>query len=494
VSDPQQTQSASATTTTSELSLLDQIVEEGRFGSEPASQQRGKDLVKEFLAQVLGGEVTVSRDSEAMINQRIAQIDHLVSLQLNEVLHHPSFQKLEGTWRGLKYLMDNSEMTPMLKVRVLNASKKEVLKDLQRAAEFDQSALFKKVYEDEYGIFGGEPFGALIGDFEFTKHPEDIELLDKISHVAAAAHAPFLTAAGPELLSLDNFSNLGQPRDIGRIFDNTEYAKWKGFRESEDSRYVGLCLPHVLMRLPYGKDSKPVEGFNYEENVDGTEHDKYLWGNAAYALGARLTNSFSLYGWCASIRGVEGGGLVEGLPSHTFRTDEGDVALKCPTEIAITDRREKELADAGFIPLVHCKGHDYAAFFSAQSAQKAKLYNKEEANANARLSTQLPYLLAVSRFAHYMKAMMRDKVGSFMSRSQCERFLNDWINTYVVGDDDASPTVKAKNPLREARVEVVDVPGKPGAYRAIAFLRPHYQLDELSVSLRLVADLPPSKG
>jgi type VI secretion system protein ImpC len=383
-------------------------------------------------------------------------------------------------------------MTPMLKVRVLNASKKEVLKDLQRAPEFDQSALFKKVYEDEYGIFGGEPFGALIGDFEFTKHPEDIELLEKISQVAAAAHAPFLTAAGSELLNLESYTELGQVRDIGRIFDNTEYAKWKGFRESEDSRYVGLCLPHVLMRLPYGKDSKPVEGFNYEENVDGTEHGKYLWGNAAYALGARLTSSFSQFGWCASIRGVEGGGLVEGLPSHTFRTDEGDVALKCPTEIAITDRREKELADAGFIPLVHCKGHDYAAFFSVQSAQKPKLYNKDEANANARLSTQLQYILAVSRFAHYLKAMMRDKIGSFMSRSQCERFLNDWIQTYVVGNDDASAAIKAKNPLREARVEVVDVPGKPGAYRAVAFLRPHYQLDELSVSLRLVADLPPA--
>ncbi len=492
MSEAQKAMPSAAATTTTEVSLLDQIVEQGRFGDEPASQQRGKNLVKEFLAQVLGGEVTVSRDSEAMINQRIAQIDHLVSLQLNEVMHHPAFQKLEASWRGLKYVLDNSEMTPMLKVRVLNASKKEVLKDLQRAAEFDQSALFKKVYEDEYGIFGGEPFGALIGDFEFTKHPEDIELLEKISQVAAASHAPFLTSAGPELLSLDNYTNLGQVRDIGRIFDNTEYAKWKGFRESEDSRYVGLCLPHVLMRLPYGKDSKPVEGFNYEENVDGTEHSKYLWGNAAYALGARLTNSFSQFGWCASIRGVEGGGLVEGLPSHTFRTDEGDVALKCPTEIAITDRREKELADAGFIPLVHCKGHDYAAYFSVQSAQKPKLYNKDEANANARLSTQLQYILAVSRFAHYLKAMMRDKIGSFMSRSQCERFLNDWINTYVVGNDDASPTVKAKNPLREARVEVVDVPGKPGAYRAVAFLRPHYQLDELSVSLRLVADLPPS--
>ena len=493
MSEPQHaTPSAGATTTTAEPSLLDQIVEQGRFGEEPSSRQRGKDLVKEFLAQVLQGEVTVSRDSEAMINARIAQIDHLVSLQLNEVLHHASFQKLEASWRGLKYLLDSSETSTMLKIRVLNASKKEVLKDLERAAEFDQSALFKKVYEEEYGVFGGEPFAALIGDYEFTKHPEDMELLDKLSHVAAAAHAPFLTSAAPELLNLDSFANLGQPRDIGKIFDNTEYVKWKSFRESEDSRYVGLCLPHILMRLPYGRDTKPVEGFSYEENVDGTDHKKYLWGNAAYALGARLTNSFALSGWCASIRGVEGGGLVEGLPSHTFRTDEGDVALKCPTEITITDRREKELADNGFISLVHCKGSDYAAFFSVQSAQKPKLYNKDAANANARLSTQLQYILAISRFAHYLKAMMRDKVGSFMSRSQAERFLNDWINTYVVADDDASQSVKAKNPLREARIEVVDVPGKPGAYRAVAFLRPHYQLDELSVSLRLVADLPQS--
>lgn len=491
MSEAQQVSPAGATTTTAESSLLDQIVEQGRFGQEPTAQQRGKNLVKEFLSQVLQGEVTVSRDAEAMINTRIAQIDHLVSLQLNEVMHHASFQKLESSWRGLKYLMDNSETSTMLKIRILNVGKKELLKDLQRAAEFDQSAAFKKVYEDEYGVFGGEPFGALIGDYEFTKHPEDIELLEKMSHVAAAAHAPFLTAAGPELLSLDNFTNLGAPRDLSKIFDSTEYVKWKSFRESEDSRYVGLAVPHILMRLPYGKDTKPVEGFDYEENVDGTDHSKYLWGNAAYALGTRLTNSFSQYGWCAAIRGVEGGGLVEGLPSHTFRTDEGDVALKCPTEIAITDRREKELADNGFIPLVHCKGTDYAAFFSVQSAQKPKLYNKDAANANARLSTQLPYILAVSRFAHYLKSMMRDKIGSFMSRSQCESFLNQWIQTYVVGDDDASASVKAKNPLREARVEVVDVPGKPGAYRAVAFLRPHYQLDELSVSLRLVADLPP---
>lgn len=476
--------------TTQQSNLLDAIVEEGRFGKEAASRERGKDIIKEFIGQVLQGEVTVSKDTEAMINARIAQIDHLISLQLNEILHAPAFQKLEGSWRGLKYLLDNTETSTMLKIRVLNVSKKELLKDLQRAAEFDQSATFKKIYEDEYGVFGGEPFGALVGDYEFSKHPEDIELLDRMSHVAAAAHAPFLTAAGPELMNLDSYANLGTPRDIAKIFDSTEFAKWKSFRENEDSRYVGLALPHILMRLPYGRDTKPVEGFNYEEAVDGTDHSKYLWGNAAYALATRLTNAFAQYGWCAAIRGVEGGGLVEGLPAHTFRTDEGDVALKCPTEIAITDRREKELADNGFIPLVHCKGTDYAAFFSVQSAQKPRVYNKDAANANARLSTQLPYILAVSRFAHYLKAMMRDKIGSFMSRSQAERFLNDWIQTYTIGDDDAPATIKARNPLREARVEVVEVPGKPGAYRAVAFLRPHYQLDELSVSLRLVAELP----
>jgi type VI secretion system protein ImpC len=495
MSDPQKVSAPVAgQETTATVNLLDQIVEEGRFGKEPAAQERGKNLVKEFIGQVLQGEVTVSKDTEAMINARIAQIDHLISQQLNEVLHHPQFQKLEASWRGLRYLLDSSETSTMLKIRVLNVSKRELLKDLQKAAEFDQSATFKKVYEDEYGVFGGEPFGALVGDYEFTKHPEDIELLDQMSHIAAGAHAPFLTAAGSELLNLDSFTNLGHVRDIGKIFDSTEYAKWKSFRESEDSRYVGLALPHILMRLPYGRDTKPVDGFNYEEAVDGTDHSKYLWGNAAYALATRLTNAFSLYGWCAAIRGVEGGGLVEGLPAHTFRTDEGDIALKCPTELAITDRREKELADNGFIPLVHCKGSDYAAFFSVQSAQKPKLYNKDAANANARLSTQLPYILAISRFAHYLKSMMRDKVGSFMSRSQCERFLNDWIQTYTIGDDDAPAPIKARNPLREARVEVLDVPGKPGAYKAVAFLRPHYQLDELSVSLRLVAELPQAKG
>jgi type VI secretion system protein ImpC len=475
-----------------EQGLLDQIVEEGRFGRDTAARERGKDLVKEFVAQVLDGSMTVSKDAEAMINARIAQIDHLISIQLNEVLHHPSFQKLESTWRGLRYLLDQSETSENLKIKIFNATKKDLLRDLQRAPEFDQSALFKKVYEEEFGIFGGAPFAAMVGDYEFGRGPEDIELLEKISQVAASAHAPFLSAASPEMFNLDSFASLDAPRDLGKIFDTTEYAKWKSFRQSEDSRYVALSCPRVLMRLPYGKATKPVEAFGYEEKVDGSDHSKYLWGNAAFALGAKLTSAFANYGWCAAIRGVEGGGLVEGLPVHNFYTDEGDVAMKCPTEAPITDRREKELADLGFAPLVHCKGTDYAAFFSVQSCQKAKLFDNEAANANARLSTQLPYILAVSRFAHYMKAMMRDKIGSFTSRSECERWLNQWITNYVTPDDTASASVKASHPLRDARIEVVEVAGKPGVYRAVAFLRPHFQLDELSVSLRLVAELPAS--
>ncbi|MGA7316818.1 MAG: type VI secretion system contractile sheath large subunit [Silvibacterium sp.] len=476
----------------SEQNLLDQIVSQGRFNRDPATLERGRDMVKEFVNQVLQGQMTLTRDAEASIQARIAQIDRLISLQLNEVLHYPAFQKLEGTWRGIKYLIDQSETNDMLKIKVLNASKRELLKDLQRAPEFDQSALFKKVYEEEFGVFGGAPFAALLGDYEFGRGPEDVELLERISNVASAAHAPFMSAASSDLLNLTSYTQLGAPRDIGKIFDSTEYAKWKSFRQSEDSRYVALTLPHILMRLPYGKDTKQVDAFDYEEAVDGSDHSKYLWGNAAYGLAARLTNSFARYGWCASIRGVEGGGLVEGLPAHTFRTDEGDVALKCPTEVAITDRREKELADQGLVPLVHCKGTDYAAFFSIQTANKPKLYDKDAANANARLSAQLPYILAMSRFAHYLKAMMRDKIGSFMTRQDCEKFLNQWISNYVCADDNATQAAKAKLPLREAAIQVSEIPGKPGAYRAVAFLKPHFQLDELSVSLRLVADLPAS--
>jgi type VI secretion system protein ImpC len=377
----------------------------------------------------------------------------------------------------------------------MNVTKKELLRDLEKAPEFDQSATFKKVYEEEFGIFGGAPFATLLGDYEFGNTPQDIALLEKMSNVAAAAHAPFISGTSAQMFGLEDYTKLGDPRDMAKIFESVEFAKWRSFRESEDSRYVGLCLPHILMRLPYGSQTVPVESFNFEEDVDGKDHGKYLWSNAAYAMVTRLTDAFAQYEWCTAIRGVEGGGLVEGLPTHTFRTDEGDVALKCPTEIAITDRREKELADQGFIPLVHCKGQDYAAFFSVQSANKPKKYDKDDANANARLSAQLQYIFAVSRFAHYLKAMMRDKVGSFMSRKNCEDFLNKWISNYILLNENASQEKKAQYPLRAARIEVEEIPGKPGAYRAIAYLSPHFQLDEIDVSLRLVADLPkPAAG
>jgi len=461
--------------------LLDQIVTEGRVGRDESGRQWGKSLVSEFVKQVLDGQMTVSPDLEAMIQQRIAQIDHLLSLQVNEILHHPKFQKLESTWRGIRYLLENSETGVNLKIKVFNSTKKEILRDLQRVPEFDQSQMFKKVYEQEFGVFGGEPFACLLGDFEFGRGPEDIEFLERMSQVAAAA---------PDLLNLETFTQLDAPRDLAKIFDTTEYARWKGFRQSEDSRYVCLTLPHVLMRVPYGNATKQVDGFHYEEGVTGDDHSKYLWGNAAFALGARITNAFARYGWCAAIRGVEGGGLVDSLPSHTFTTEHGDVALKCPTETIITDRREKELADLGFASLVHCKGTDYAAFFSVQTCQKPKVYDTEQANANARLSAQLPYMLAVSRFAHYLKAMMRDKIGSFTSRKEVEVFLNRWIVNYVTEDDTASHAVKAQYPLREARVDVIEDKGKPGVFKAVAFLRPHFQLEELSVSLRLVAELP----
>lgn len=491
--DAKKAEATQATTLEQEsVGLLDQIIKKTKIGRDTEQKTKSRQQIATFVEEVLKGTLRRDKDVETTISSRIAEIDQLLSKQLNEVLHAPEFQKLEGSWRGLQYLVSQSETSTTLKIRVLNCSKNELLRNFENASDFDQSVVFKKVYEEEYGTFGGAPIGALIGDFEFSRTAQDMALLEQMSHVAAAAHAPFLAAADPQMFNWDDFTEITGPRDLAKVFDTVEYAKWKSFRDSEDARYVGLALPHILMRLPYGPDTAPVETFNFKEDVDGTDHKKYLWGNAAYALGTRLTTAFAKYGWCAAIRGVEGGGLVEGLPTHTFQTDDGDVALKCPTEIAITDRREKELADLGFIPLVHCKGTDYASFFSVQSAQKVKKYDTDAANANARLSAQLPYLMAVSRFAHYLKVMMRDKIGSFVSRSECERFLNQWISNYVTPDDNATAATKAQYPLRDAKIEVVEAPGKPGVYKAVAFLRPHFQLDELSVSLRLVAELPKS--
>lgn len=478
----------------SATSLLDNIIEQSRVAGSDSERRHARDLIAELASQVLEGSVTVSRDLNASLDARISEIDALISDQLNAIMHHADFQRLEASWRGLSYLVRESETSTMLKIKVLNASKKDLVKDFKAAAEFDQGALFKKIYEEEYGTFGGAPYAALVGDYEFTRHPEDFYLLDELSHVAAAAHAPLISAAAPGLLGLESFTDIGKPRDLAKVFDTVEYTKWKAFRDSEDSRYVGLVLPHVLGRLPYGRDNVPVEQFDFEENVDGSTHEKYLWTNAAYAYAARLSSAFSQFGWLAAIRGMEGGGLVQGLPAHTFKTDSGEVALKCPTEVAITDRTEKLLSDLGLMSLVHCKNTDYAAFFSGQSVQKPGVYNSDAANANARLSTQLPYIFAISRIAHYMKSIMRDKIGSFASRQGVQDYLNTWLSQYVLLDDSASQEAKAKYPLREARVDVAEIPGKPGVYRAAAFLRPHFQLDELTISLRLVAELPQPAG
>lgn len=475
-----------------ELPLLDRIVQEGRMARDENQTVYARDLIGEFATQVLDEGMSVSNDTVAALSSRIAQIDELISAQLNEILHAPEFQRLEATWRGLHYFVSNTETGPQLKLRVLNAPKKDLLDDLEKAVEFDQSNLFKKIYEEEYGTLGGQPYSLIVGDYEFGRHPQDVTLLEKLSNVAAAAHAPFISAASAKLFDMDSFTELGRPRDLSKIFESAELTKWRSFRASEDSRYVSLVLPHILMRLPYGPDTRPVDGFNYVEDVDGRNHAKYLWGNAAWALALRITSAFSLYSWCAAIRGVEGGGLVEGLPTHTFRTDEGDVALKCPTEIAITDRREKELDDLGFITLCHSKGTDFSVFFGSATTQKPRAYNTDQANANARVSAQLPYVLAASRFAHYLKVIVRDKIGSFQTREGIEKYLNSWISEYVLLNDSAPQSSKAEYPLREARVDVTEVAGRPGAYRATVFLRPHFQLEELTASVRLVAELPAS--
>jgi type VI secretion system protein ImpC len=456
-----------------------------------------RDALKALLEQAVAGGVAPGQDEKKktirnatqLIEAQIASIDKKLTAQLNEILHNADFQQLESVWRGMKYLCSRAETGQFLKIRALHATKKECLSDIENASDFDQSRLFKLLYEEEYGTYGGEPYGVIVSGYEFGRSNADLDLLMGLSNIASAAHAPFLAGATSGMFSLTSFEKLADPRDLAKLFESN-MEKWAQFRGMEDSRYVGLCMPRMLLRIPYG-DQNPIEGMPFAEDVDGTDHNKYLWGNASWALGERITNAFSLYKWCAAIRGAEGGGLVEGLPLHKYKTEEGDLATKIPTEVAITDRREKELSDLGFIPLVFCKNTNYAAFFGASTVNKPKTYDTDFANANARISAQLPYILAASRFAHYLKVLARDKIGSFMSRDDVDSYLNRWIMQYVLGKDDAGQTLKAKYPLREARVDVAEIPGKPGAYKAVVYVRPHFQLDELSASIRLVADLPP---
>ncbi|MBV8614449.1 MAG: type VI secretion system contractile sheath large subunit [Acetobacteraceae bacterium] len=483
---------AQATTETT-TSLLDQVV----AATKQTEPDRAQDLVKTLVEQALSGTVVFDKNLGRTFDRAIAAIDQKLSAQLNAIMHDPRFLQLEGSWRGLHHLVMNSETGTSLKIRVLNASKRDLNRDLGRAVEFDQSQLFKKIYENEFGTPGGEPYGALVGDYEWSNHPDDIETLRLISNVAAAAFAPFISAAGAGMFGFQDWTELSKPRDLAKIFDTVEYAKWRSFRDSEDSRFVSLVMPRVIARLPYGAATKPIDEFAYEEapsDVSGAArpmaHQQYCWMNAAYVMGARLTDAFARSGFCVAIRGAEGGGKVENLPSHVFTSDDGDLDAKCPTEIGITDRREFELSNLGFLPLCHYKNTDYAVFFGAQSVQKPKKYDRPEATANAAISARLPYIMASSRFGHYLKVMARDKIGSFMEAGNVERWLNRWIINYVNANENAGQEMKARYPLREARVEVREIPGKPGSYNAIAWLRPWLQMEELTTSLRMVASIP----
>lgn len=495
---PEQKAAAGAATTTADAaSLLDQAL----AATKQTDRGRAEDLLRTLADEALAGTVTFSKNVSVTINQAIRAIDAAVSKQLNQVMHHADFLKLEGSWRGLHHLVMNTETSTSLKLKVFNVSKRELFKDVDKAVEFDQSQIFKKLYENEFGTPGGEPYGTLIGDYEFSNHPEDLELLSKMSNVAAAAFCPFLSAADPKLFGFEAWTDLSKPRDLAKIFDTVEYAKWRSFRDSEDSRFVTLTAPRVLARMPYGANTKPVEAFDYEEapfdaagHAKSMDHNDYCWMNSAYVLGTKMTDAFAKYGWCTAIRGAEGGGKVEGLPAHVFKSDDGDPDLKCPTEVGITDRREKELSDLGFLPLCHYKNTDYAVFFGAQTVQKSKKYDKPEATANAAISARLPYIMASSRIAHYLKVMARDKIGSFLEVKDCEDWLNKWIKNYVNANPNAGQESKAKFPLAEARVVVAEVPGKPGSYNAVAHLRPWLQFEELTTSLRMVARIPQLGG
>ena len=456
-----------------------------------------ENAVQTLAEYVLKDTSVISDDTIASIESIIAQIDKKLTEQINLILHHEDFQKLEGSWRGLHYMANNTETDEMLKIRVLNISKKELSKTLKKfkGTSWDQSPLFKKLYEEEFGQFGGEPFGCLMGDYFFDNSPQDVDLLAQIAQISAASHAPFISGVAPSTLQMESWSELANPRDLTKIFSTPDYAAWRSLRESDDAKYLGLAMPRFLSRLPYGAKTDPVDEFDFEENTEAANSKNYTWTNAAFAMATNINRSFKLYGWCSRIRGIESGGAVENLPVHTFPTDDGGVDMKCPTEIAISDRREAELAKAGFMPLIHKKNSDFAAFIGAQSLQKPAEYDDPDATANANLAARLPYLFATCRFAHYLKCIVRDKIGSFKERAEMERWLNDWVLNYVDGDPEhSSESTKATKPLAAAEVVVEEVEGNPGYYTSKFFLRPHYQLEGLTVSLRLVSKLPSAKA
>jgi type VI secretion system protein ImpC len=480
--------------------------DEGEFASllqkkfKPQSQRAREEVeqaVRTLAQQALAKSTLIGSDVVESVNAMIAEIDKKLSQQINAIVHHPDFQALESAWRGLHYLVNNTETDEMLKIRVMNISKKELHKNLRKfkGTNWDQSPIFKRLYEEEFGQLGGEPYGALVGDYFFDHSAPDVELLGEVSKIAAAIHAPFIAGSSPALLGMESWQELSNPRDLTKIFTTPDYAAWRSLRESEDARYLGLAMPRFLARQPYGAKTNPVEEFDFEEDTAGAGSEKYGWANAAYAMAVNINRSFKMYGWCSRIRGIESGGSVEGLPTHSFPTDDGGVDMKCPTEIAISDRREAELAKNGFMPLIHKKNTDFAAFIGAQSLQKPATYDDPDATANANLAARLPYLFATCRFAHYLKCIVRDKIGSFKERDDMQSWLQNWITQYVDGDPKhSSEEVKARKPLAAAEVVVEDVEGNPGYYTSKFFLRPHYQLEGLTVSLRLTSKLPSAKA
>lgn len=491
-----QAPAAAKTTEVKAESLLQQAVS----ATKQTTPDRVTDLLGAFTDAALKGTLTWDKNLTRTIQLATKAIDEQISKQLAAVMHHEKFCKLEGTWRGLQYMVKNTICGNDLKIRVLNASKKDLLKDFNKALDFDQSELFKKLYETEFGTPGGEPYGLLIGDYEFGNTTDDIEFLDSVSHVAAGAFCPFISAANSSVLGLDSWTDLAKPKDLEKIMGSPEYLRWGGLRDSEDSRFVSLAMPKVLARVPYGEKTKRVDEFHYEEtefdakgNSKALPHNEYCWMNAAYVMATKMTASFADFGFCTAIRGAESGGKVDGLPTHAFMSDDGDMDVKCPTEIGITDRREAELSKLGLLPLCHYKNTDYAVFFGAQSVQKPVVYEEPDATANAAIGARLPFIMATSRFAHYLKVMARDKIGSFKEASDLEAWLNRWISNYVNSNPASSQTLKSKYPLAEAKVEVKEVPGKPGTYNAVVWLKPWMQLEELTTSLRLVASIPEKK-
>jgi type VI secretion system protein ImpC len=493
----EQTQGLEQVAERTELGDFDMLLSEEFKPKTESAKSAIAEAVQTLAQQALAGTELIGDDAIRSIEAMIAEIDKKLAEQLNTILHNEDFKRLEGTWRGLSYLVNNTESDETLKIRVLDISKKDVSKTLRKfkGTLWDQSPLFKKLYEDEYGTPGGEPYGCIIGDYEFNQTAPDVAILQGMGQIAAAAHAPFIAAADPALMNMDSWQQLGDPRDLTKIFQTPEYAPWRSLRDSEDSRYVSLTMPRFLSRMPYGAATNPVDEFDFEEDTEDADHSKYVWSNSAYAMATNINRAFKLYGWCTRIRGVESGGMVEGLPCHTFPTDDGGVDMKCPTEIAITDRREAELAKNGLMPLSHWKNTDYAVFIGGQTLHQPAVYDDPDATANDNLSSRLPYLFAASRFAHYLKCIVRDKIGSFKERDDMARYLNDWIMNYVEPDPhNASEEQKARRPLAEAEVVVEEVEGNPGYYSAKFYLRPHYQLEGLTASLRLVSKLPSAKG